>query len=465
MNAKSSKAILSDEIFLEVMNKPISFQRAFVRVTGGILPALMLSQAVFQTRCTDDPEGWFWHTQDQWEKETGMTRFEQETAREKLLKTGFWHEKRVGVPAKMHFKIDVEKLQEKLFSGIDERQEAKEKRKEAKEAKKADGDSGDNSPQTEAKAPARGKVSIKIARKQDCGNAAIQYVETPQSGLLDRSNPDCGNVAIKIAATQHTCLQQPSIQACGNVAISILERIKENEREGEIAGAPALSLSSGSDPKEKQDRAQQQETPIPPVAAAPLSPVSQAFADAAKAEFEDTQPLPGEYLPGLPVPGKRRSARLAAENIASARRLGIDEKTFRLMVDALLTGTGKMLVANGRSEDAEKVHRQAQESILEIIGYSVTTYPDETAIAKLVKSYKSYNGWQTQPPSNLQLMTHAARVVSGDVSLAGLPQQPQQTQGQPSRSNIPAGHQPAPAQYAHMNAFAKRITAGHVGEK
>lgn len=93
-----------------VFDRPVAFHRCFVEVTGGVLPALMLSQAYYWSNRTSDPDGWFWKTQEQWETETGLGRTEVMTARRQLRATSFWQEELRGAPPKMYFRIDQEKL-------------------------------------------------------------------------------------------------------------------------------------------------------------------------------------------------------------------------------------------------------------------------------------------------------------------------------------------------------------------
>ena len=99
---------------LRLLDRAISFQRCFVTLTGSVNAALMLSQAVYWHIRTSDPEGRFYKSQAEWEEETGLSRYEQETARKALRVLGFWHEERIGMPAKLYFRIDEEKLQEML---------------------------------------------------------------------------------------------------------------------------------------------------------------------------------------------------------------------------------------------------------------------------------------------------------------------------------------------------------------
>lgn len=97
-------------ILTELLDRPIAFQRAFVRLGAGITGALMLSQAIYWSRRTDDSEGWFYKSQSEWEEETGLTRYEQEGARKALCKIGVLEESRSGVPARLYYRINPRKL-------------------------------------------------------------------------------------------------------------------------------------------------------------------------------------------------------------------------------------------------------------------------------------------------------------------------------------------------------------------
>jgi len=99
---------------IELFDRPIAFQRPFVDLGIGITGALMLSQCVYWHGRTSDKHGWFYKSQADWEEETGMTRREQETARKRLQKAGFLEEARKGVPARLFFRVNVEKLEAAL---------------------------------------------------------------------------------------------------------------------------------------------------------------------------------------------------------------------------------------------------------------------------------------------------------------------------------------------------------------
>ena len=92
----------------------IAYHPSLVRVSGGVTPALMLSQALYWTRILAQREasrdGWFWKTRTQWTQETALSRNEQETARKRLAARPFWHQQRRGMPARLWFRVDLEAL-------------------------------------------------------------------------------------------------------------------------------------------------------------------------------------------------------------------------------------------------------------------------------------------------------------------------------------------------------------------
>jgi hypothetical protein len=67
--------------------------------------------------CEDQPkdhDGWFVRTQAEWERDTGLTRREQETARRLLRERGLLEERRVGMPAVLWYRVNWARLRESL---------------------------------------------------------------------------------------------------------------------------------------------------------------------------------------------------------------------------------------------------------------------------------------------------------------------------------------------------------------
>lgn len=100
---------------LPLLDRPIAFQRSFIRLDIGVTAALFLSQMTYWTNRSDD-DGWVYKTQEEWEEETGLSRYEQEGARKKLRSIGVLLEKRKGVPARLFYKVDNNVLYQVLAS-------------------------------------------------------------------------------------------------------------------------------------------------------------------------------------------------------------------------------------------------------------------------------------------------------------------------------------------------------------
>jgi hypothetical protein len=97
---------ITAELLLEVFDLPVSFHRCLIPITGGVTAALMLSQAIWTTQEIEPAmHGWFSKSQDQWTEETGLSRWEQESARRALRNAGFLEETRQGMPSKLWFRV------------------------------------------------------------------------------------------------------------------------------------------------------------------------------------------------------------------------------------------------------------------------------------------------------------------------------------------------------------------------
>lgn len=111
--------------------RPIAFNKHYVDLGCGITGALMLSQLVYWTKKTNNANGWIYKTGLEWTTETGLTRREQETARNKLKELGFITEHKHGVPCKVFFKVEYEVLYQALINLAQEKPCAKRTNKSA----------------------------------------------------------------------------------------------------------------------------------------------------------------------------------------------------------------------------------------------------------------------------------------------------------------------------------------------
>jgi hypothetical protein len=97
---------ITADLLLQLFDLPVSFHRCLVPITGGVTAALMLSQAIWTTQELDPAwDGWFSKSQDQWTELTGLSRWEQETARRALRNAGFLEERRAGMPSKLWYRV------------------------------------------------------------------------------------------------------------------------------------------------------------------------------------------------------------------------------------------------------------------------------------------------------------------------------------------------------------------------
>jgi hypothetical protein len=87
----------------------LAFESRCVRKFG---PAagIFLRQLVYWTGREHDPEGWIYKTQAEMERETGLSRKQQERAREILGKYGVLEEKKRGLHRKLWYRVGLEAL-------------------------------------------------------------------------------------------------------------------------------------------------------------------------------------------------------------------------------------------------------------------------------------------------------------------------------------------------------------------
>ena len=179
--------------FLQLVDRPIAFQRSFVRLGVGITGALLLSQIVYwQNRMEGN---WFYKTQADLEEETGLTRYEQEGARKKLVSCGVLEEAKRGIPAKLYFRVNQERLEELLL--------------------------GENQ-----------HTGMGKTNEQGCGISANSDAENQHAGMGKTNEQSCGN-----SASIHTVDYQETTQKINT----------ENKSLGASAEADTPKVKSSTD--------------------------------------------------------------------------------------------------------------------------------------------------------------------------------------------------------------------------
>jgi hypothetical protein len=172
---------------IQLLDRPIAYQPAFAdlrvgKVKSGPVAAVFLSQLVYWYNRMDSE--WLYKTQADITKETKLTRDEQETARKRLIALGVIDEARRGVPGKMHFRINVERLEALLMGEPIEKQ----KNEEPPQSEKGGGHNV-GTPQSTV-------VDSHNVETPHCGDASNNNVETPQSTMVQPTEQECGNPAL-----------------------------------------------------------------------------------------------------------------------------------------------------------------------------------------------------------------------------------------------------------------------------
>ncbi len=116
-----SSRIAPLSVIWPLLGRHIAFHRRLVDLTANVKAALLLSQSIYWTRHGRDIAqnvGWFHKTTEQWTWETGLSVKEQATAREALRALSILDERRMGIPARLHFRLSVDQLGARLSERI-----------------------------------------------------------------------------------------------------------------------------------------------------------------------------------------------------------------------------------------------------------------------------------------------------------------------------------------------------------
>lgn len=109
---------------LALSERVIAFHPVFARITGDVESGLFLSQLFYWTGKGARDGGWVWKTYAEWTEETCLTRRKLDRARKVLRELGLLEESLRGIPATLHYRLNVERLATLLEADWEQRQEA-----------------------------------------------------------------------------------------------------------------------------------------------------------------------------------------------------------------------------------------------------------------------------------------------------------------------------------------------------
>ena len=111
---------LANDPGILIPDRPIAFNRDFVRLGIKVNGALFLSQAIYWSKRTKDENGWFYKTIEEWEDETGLTTDEQRGIKANLLKKGYIEIEKRGAPARNFYRVDLYSISLDLVNSHDQ---------------------------------------------------------------------------------------------------------------------------------------------------------------------------------------------------------------------------------------------------------------------------------------------------------------------------------------------------------
>lgn len=92
------------------LGRQVAFYPSLSNFFDSVKVALLVCQLGYWQNKQRDPTGFIYKTRKNLQHETGLTRAEQETARRFLKRKGYLEEKRKGIPARMFYRVNWEKL-------------------------------------------------------------------------------------------------------------------------------------------------------------------------------------------------------------------------------------------------------------------------------------------------------------------------------------------------------------------
>jgi len=101
-------------------DRPIAYKPILARALGGVTVGLWVSQLIYWSDKGRDPDGWIYKTYIEWEAETAMSRGELDGARKRAGMLGIVEEKLAQVPARLHYRINWERLEELLAAQVEQ---------------------------------------------------------------------------------------------------------------------------------------------------------------------------------------------------------------------------------------------------------------------------------------------------------------------------------------------------------
>ena len=116
---------------LRMAGRPMSYYPKLGQLLGDLKTGVFICLFIHWDGKGEDPDGWIYKTQKEINEETGLSRYEQETARKTLVELEVLETSRRGQPARLYYKFNWEALEKALFAAQNKTKESVVKKKKA----------------------------------------------------------------------------------------------------------------------------------------------------------------------------------------------------------------------------------------------------------------------------------------------------------------------------------------------
>ncbi|MDD2855727.1 MAG: hypothetical protein PHU01_09380 [Desulfuromonadaceae bacterium] len=95
-----------------VSSRQVQYYPDLVPILGGVTATILFGQLLYWRGKEASQDGWLFKSQAEIQQETALTRDEQETARKKMRETGVLRELKKGIPCRLWYWLDLDKVNE-----------------------------------------------------------------------------------------------------------------------------------------------------------------------------------------------------------------------------------------------------------------------------------------------------------------------------------------------------------------
>lgn len=452
MTGEASIASISKNALVALLGSATAYYPSFSKVLGDACAGIFVSRIFYWTNKGGDPDGWIHKTQEQIEEETGLTLRNQQTARRKAREMGVMEETLKGVPAKMHYRVNLDKLSALLNE--DQRKRWRDTATAATHLQSY-------------------RSSLSESDEQVCANPSLsdsdKLVYPNQTNKFDQFRQTGSSESDKPLNTMVTTIDTTVVTTGGDLSI------QDHPATQPVALPPPLTDPSAtikSLPNAATTAPTAATAPIP--VASPTPPVAPPLPAPAPARqapgvlaATTSDPLINQAIARFNGQWGNREQHHLDELQKQVQSLGLTPAAFRQLVDACLGKYGMTAVAALNTDEGVRALTRAQTTMLAICAID-ERFRSTEGLESIFSSWRENDYRGASLPNSTQLIEHAGKMKAGAVSPepkkgqtphANQNAQHRNSSGRPEQPARPAGPTPDFSRY-NRNKANRQPTAG-----